>query len=95
MFTLAFAVWDGDRDLDLIVGLLSGRLTFFERVAYFSFVERTCCSVGPLRLLLAAGTQTRAFIGLPDFFVFSELHVSLLRALVLFLGWWRSRRWTS
>ena len=37
----AFAGWEGDIDIDLIVGRLFGPLTFFERVANFSFVVRT------------------------------------------------------
>ena len=36
----AFADWDGDSDIDLIVGQLFGPLAFFERVANFSCVER-------------------------------------------------------
>ena len=47
----AFADWDGDRDIDLIVGQLFGPLTLFERVANFRSVERT--SINPFGNIVA------------------------------------------
>ena len=41
--------WDGDGDLDLVVGVLGGRLRYFELVSSGSVAERSEETVNPLR----------------------------------------------